>query len=57
MTCGDGVQYKYRSCDNPVPMYGGRDCSVLGEATKSRACNTDPCPGNYIHKLPLSSLS
>ena len=56
-SCGGGVQYRNRSCNKPVPMYGGNNCSLLGNASESRACNTDPCPGTYIHKFILSSLS
>ena len=25
--CGGGLQQRRRKCDNPSPMYGGRDCS------------------------------
>ena len=49
-SCGIGVQYRNRSCDNPVPMHGGRNCVILGNATESRSCNEDPCPGSFIHK-------
>ena len=41
-TCGGGVQIKKRSCTNPAPADGGKDCE--GPAEESRACNSDPCP-------------
>ena len=51
-SCGIGVQYRNRSCDKPVPMHGGRNCIILGNATESATCNKDPCPG----KLYISSI-
>ena len=37
-TCGGGTQI--RTCTNPEPAYGGKQCQGESE----RACNTDPCP-------------
>lgn len=37
-TCGGGVQYSERECDNPQPQNGGRYC--LGERKKHSMCNT-----------------
>ena len=37
-SCGGGTQT--RTCTNPEPAYGGKDCK--GES--ARDCNTDPCP-------------
>ena len=37
-TCGGGIQS--RTCDNPAPEKGGKDC--VGDAT--RACNEEACP-------------
>ncbi|WAQ94669.1 ATS20-like protein, partial [Mya arenaria] len=42
-TCGGGVKLKYRYCNNPVPQYGGRDCS--GPSFIAKICNVVPC--NY----------
>ena len=39
--CGGGEQSRRRACDNPAPAHGGADCD--GDATKTRACNSDPC--------------
>ncbi|KAL1506610.1 hypothetical protein ABEB36_005939 [Hypothenemus hampei] len=41
-SCGGGVSYSERNCDNPVPANKGRYC--LGERRKIKICNTDPCP-------------
>ncbi|XP_055329397.1 SCO-spondin-like [Paramacrobiotus metropolitanus] len=40
-SCGGGLRYKSRSCDNPTPMYGGRYCP--GDHFKLEACNTVSC--------------
>lgn len=47
-TCGGGIQFSNRECDNPVPQNGGRFC--LGERVKYQSCNTEECPpnGNYL---------
>ncbi|XP_035664469.1 SCO-spondin-like [Branchiostoma floridae] len=42
VTCGGGVQYRYRSCDNPPPSYGGLACTGMGE--EAVHCNTQECP-------------
>ncbi|XP_073244555.1 SCO-spondin-like isoform X1 [Porites lutea] len=42
-TCGTGTQHRSRTCTNPRPVYGGRQC--LGENTETRNCNTNSCPG------------
>ena len=49
MSCGGGTHSRTRSCDNPKPAHGGKDCSKLGPASESKACNSHPCPG--MHKL------
>lgn len=41
-TCGGGVQYSFRSCDNPLPKNGGKYCE--GKRIQYRSCNTDACP-------------
>ena len=44
MTCGGGTQGRTRTCTNPAPANGGRDCKDQGEALETRECNTEPCP-------------
>ncbi|XP_012712744.2 A disintegrin and metalloproteinase with thrombospondin motifs 1 [Fundulus heteroclitus] len=41
-TCGGGVQYSFRSCDNPLPKNGGKYCE--GKRIQYRSCNTEVCP-------------
>ena len=48
-TCENGTQVRFRSCTNPPPAFGGRDC--IGPTNETRACNDGPCPGG----LPVLS--
>ncbi|XP_019733957.1 A disintegrin and metalloproteinase with thrombospondin motifs 1 [Hippocampus comes] len=41
-TCGGGVQYSFRSCDNPLPKNGGKYCE--GKRVQYRSCNIEACP-------------
>ncbi|KAG9262173.1 A disintegrin and metalloproteinase with thrombospondin motifs 1 [Astyanax mexicanus] len=41
-TCGGGVQYSFRDCDNPLPKNGGKYCE--GKRIQYRSCNTEACP-------------
>ncbi|XP_022787051.1 coadhesin-like [Stylophora pistillata] len=43
-TCGGGVITKTRTCTNPPPQHGGKDCSGLGPAQMTLSCNEQPCP-------------
>ncbi|XP_048579836.1 uncharacterized protein LOC116619170 isoform X2 [Nematostella vectensis] len=48
-SCGMGTKMKTKSCTNPKPQYGGKDCSHLGSLIYVINCNTHPCPidGKY----------
>ncbi|XP_072165296.1 A disintegrin and metalloproteinase with thrombospondin motifs 3-like [Diadema setosum] len=54
-TCGTGAQYRSRTCDNPRPQYGGRDC--VGKAEEYRLCNTRECPGGPVDKRAEQCLA
>uniref|UniRef100_A0A4X2KE08 A disintegrin and metalloproteinase with thrombospondin motifs 1 n=1 Tax=Vombatus ursinus TaxID=29139 RepID=A0A4X2KE08_VOMUR len=43
-TCGGGIQYTIRECDNPVPRNGGKYCE--GKRVRYRSCNIEECPYN-----------
>ncbi|CAH3034862.1 unnamed protein product [Porites lobata] len=45
-SCGVGVQFKTRKCNNPVPKHNGRPCE--GENIKFELCNTMDCPGKLL---------
>ncbi|KAK2164299.1 hypothetical protein LSH36_66g05030 [Paralvinella palmiformis] len=42
VTCGGGTTQRYRTCDNPLPLYGGNDCPGL--ANETMLCSGSPCP-------------
>ena len=43
-TCGDGTKTKTRTCTNPAPQNGGKDC--VGDATHTENCKVKDCPSN-----------
>ena len=44
-TCGEGVITQQRTCTQPSPSCGGRDC--VGENTTNVSC-IECCPGTYV---------
>uniref|UniRef100_A0A8C0UQY2 ADAM metallopeptidase with thrombospondin type 1 motif 2 n=1 Tax=Cyanistes caeruleus TaxID=156563 RepID=A0A8C0UQY2_CYACU len=44
-TCGTGVKYRTRQCDNPHPANGGRTC--VGPSYEFQLCNTQDCPKDF----------
>ncbi|KAM4689252.1 A disintegrin and metalloproteinase with thrombospondin motifs 16 [Discoglossus pictus] len=45
-TCGGGVSYKERQCNNPRPSYGGKFCD--GSSRLFKLCNSQSCSKNSI---------
>uniref|UniRef100_G3PQJ7 ADAM metallopeptidase with thrombospondin type 1 motif 5 n=1 Tax=Gasterosteus aculeatus TaxID=69293 RepID=G3PQJ7_GASAC len=41
-TCGGGLQFAQRPCNNPPPRNNGRYC--VGKRAIHRSCNVTPCP-------------
>nr|XP_034336678.1 integumentary mucin C.1 isoform X8 [Crassostrea gigas] len=41
-TCGDGTKHETRSCTNPAPLHGGRNCE--GDSVRVTPCHTGQCP-------------
>ncbi|MEQ2276139.1 A disintegrin and metalloproteinase with thrombospondin motifs 2 [Xenotaenia resolanae] len=44
-TCGRGVQFRTRNCDNPSPANGGLSCR--GPTYQFQMCNTNECEDIY----------
>ncbi|XP_029960505.1 A disintegrin and metalloproteinase with thrombospondin motifs 2-like isoform X2 [Salarias fasciatus] len=44
-TCGGGVQFRTRDCDNPRPANGGRTC--VGATYQFQMCNMNECEDIY----------
>ncbi|KAK7922824.1 hypothetical protein WMY93_009726 [Mugilogobius chulae] len=44
-TCGGGVQFRTRDCDNPRPANGGRTC--VGATYQFQMCNNEECEDIY----------
>ncbi|VDI37388.1 Hypothetical predicted protein [Mytilus galloprovincialis] len=42
MTCGNGMIYRNRTCNNPSPSDGGKNCQ--GVDNESSVCNLGDCP-------------
>ncbi|XP_060579908.1 A disintegrin and metalloproteinase with thrombospondin motifs adt-1-like [Ruditapes philippinarum] len=43
--CGGGSRTRTRSCNNPTPANGGKDCE--GDKSQSELCNEQQCAGDY----------
>nr|XP_056711754.1 A disintegrin and metalloproteinase with thrombospondin motifs 3 [Euleptes europaea] len=44
-TCGTGVRFRTRQCNNPMPVNGGQDCA--GVNFEYQLCNMEECPKHY----------
>lgn len=42
LTCGNGTQQRMRTCTNPTPFNGGKNCT--GHYREAQNCNTQSCP-------------
>ncbi|XP_034265503.1 hemicentin-1 isoform X1 [Pantherophis guttatus] len=56
-TCNGGHMRRYRTCDNPHPLNGGRACA--GADTQTQRCHAELCPvdGNWGPWQPWSTCS
>ncbi|CAI5784843.1 disintegrin and metalloproteinase with thrombospondin motifs 3 [Podarcis lilfordi] len=44
-TCGTGVRFRTRLCNNPAPLNGGQDCA--GVNFEYQLCNMEECPKHH----------
>ncbi|KAK2115830.1 A disintegrin and metalloproteinase with thrombospondin motifs 3 [Saguinus oedipus] len=44
-TCGTGVRFRTRQCNNPMPINGGQDCP--GVNFEYQLCNTEECQKHF----------
>ncbi|XP_020605697.1 mucin-like protein isoform X2 [Orbicella faveolata] len=58
-TCGGGVKTRKRTCTNPPPANGGKNCSRLGPDSSTSKCNNQECPvnGGYSDWGPYGKCS
>ena len=47
MNCGGGISEKFRICDNPTPLCGGKECSGIKVETVD--CNEFSCDDEGIY--------
>lgn len=45
-TCGGGLHWRSRACNNPAPQYDGQPC--LGKDFQNRTCSVYACPCEFI---------
>ena len=61
LTCGGGTKKLSRTCTNPPPANGGKNCSELGPAEKTAPCNKQACRKfefslRVVHEQPIFPL-
>ncbi|CAB4008505.1 A disintegrin and metallo ase with thrombospondin motifs 16-like, partial [Paramuricea clavata] len=58
-TCGVGIQYRTRKCNNPSPQRGGKPCLEPSKTRKERTCNTHACPSDSqpFRKMQCESVN
>ncbi|KFV64727.1 A disintegrin and metalloproteinase with thrombospondin motifs 3, partial [Dryobates pubescens] len=44
-SCGTGVRFRTRQCNNPMPINGGEDCA--GVNFEFQLCNPEECPKHF----------
>lgn len=57
VTCGKGVQTRSRSCINPPPQHGGKNCSAFGPAVETKECKLKECPSKNCNDYNYSAYT
>ena len=55
VSCGKGQRNRTRTCTNPSPLGGGKDCSGTGLETLD--CYNPPCPGKLLQWCTIIFIS
>ena len=45
------MKTRKRTCTNPPPANGGKDCSGLGPDSTTSECNNQDCPGKDLDNI------
>ncbi|OQR78231.1 semaphorin-5A-like [Tropilaelaps mercedesae] len=56
--CGPGYQHRTRSCTNPRPLFGGRNC--IGQSREERGCPSNPIchpSGGQAQPLAINAIT
>ena len=56
VTCGVGTKTLTRTCTNPPPSNGGKDCSDLGPAQETETCHEQACRKLEFHLFAIAKL-
>jgi len=54
VTCGGGTKSLTRTCTNPPPSNGGKNCSDLGPAEEMASCNEQGCRKLELYLLAVN---
>ena len=53
VSCGVGVKYSTRICNNPKTQHGGKDC--VGDSQYRTQCDMKLCKGKYMYGYSVTS--
>ena len=54
MSCGNGIQERSRTCTNPPPLHGGKECT--GNNRETRECAAGSCVGRSLVNYQIISF-
>lgn len=48
-TCENGTTHRNRTCTEPTPLHGGKECT--GASSQVKLCNTHMCPSKLLQNI------